>query len=288
MGTAQPGNHVLAFRLDKFSSEQSRLIIKNIKFGKFIPVSNFPWGMFRAAISGNNRSSVPATCDAHHLYLCTTFGTCTAAGGHWYNNSCNSVPPVPQIPTVTSAGQIWMDRNLGASRVATSPTDAQAYGDLYQWGRGADGHEKRSSSVTSNLSSQDNPGHNQFIISPAASGDWRNPKNQQLWQGVNGTNNPCPSGFRLPTELEFDTERKSWSSNDPAGAFASPLRLVSAGSRRRDDATLDGAGDYGMYWTQDATNSYSRALAIAAGTAYFDTFWRAYGMSIRCIRDSNQ
>ncbi|PKG42563.1 hypothetical protein, partial [Psychroflexus sp. MES1-P1E] len=28
-------------------------------------------------------------------------------------------------------GEIWMDRNLGASQVATSSIDAAAYGDLY-------------------------------------------------------------------------------------------------------------------------------------------------------------
>ena len=32
------------------------------------------------------------------------------------------------IPTVTSAGQVWMDRNLGAFRVAQSVDDYQAYG----------------------------------------------------------------------------------------------------------------------------------------------------------------
>ena len=54
------------------------------------------------------------------------------------------------IPSVTSAtGKIWMDRNLGASQVATSSTDAAAYGDLYQWGRKKDGHQIRTSSVTS-------------------------------------------------------------------------------------------------------------------------------------------
>jgi hypothetical protein len=52
------------------------------------------------------------------------------------------------VNTVVSAGQIWMDRNLGASRVATSSTDSEAYGDLYQWGRGTDGHEKRDSGTT--------------------------------------------------------------------------------------------------------------------------------------------
>jgi len=42
-----------------------------------------------------------------------------------------------QIPNVTNpiTGETWMDRNLGAIQVATSSTDADSYGDLYQWGR---------------------------------------------------------------------------------------------------------------------------------------------------------
>lgn len=38
-------------------------------------------------------------------------------------------------------GRVWKDRNLGASRVATSVNDVEASGDLYQWGRATDGHE---------------------------------------------------------------------------------------------------------------------------------------------------
>ncbi|MFW5760796.1 MAG: hypothetical protein ACOCXH_07455, partial [Cyclobacteriaceae bacterium] len=64
-----------------------------------------------------------------------------------------------------ATGKTWMDRNLGASRVATSSTDAEAYGDLYHWGRAADGHQIRTSGTTSNLSSSDNPGHGDFILS---------------------------------------------------------------------------------------------------------------------------
>ena len=41
-----------------------------------------------------------------------------------------------------------MDRNLGASRMALSMGDEKAYGDLYQWGRGTDGHEKLTSTTT--------------------------------------------------------------------------------------------------------------------------------------------
>ncbi|MDZ7738239.1 MAG: hypothetical protein U5K32_04030 [Bacteroidales bacterium] len=40
-----------------------------------------------------------------------------------------------------------MDRNLGASQVATASDDENGYGDLYQWGRSADGHESRTSDI---------------------------------------------------------------------------------------------------------------------------------------------
>ena len=39
----------------------------------------------------------------------------------------------------------WLDRNLGALQVCTSSTDEKCYGDLFQWGRGDDGHQDRNS-----------------------------------------------------------------------------------------------------------------------------------------------
>ena len=62
-----------------------------------------------------------------------------------------------------------MDRNLGASQVATSVTDEFAYGDLYQWGRHADGHQARTSSTTSVLATNNAPNHSEFIL---ADSDW--------------------------------------------------------------------------------------------------------------------
>ena len=49
---------------------------------------------------------------------------------------------------LSPTGKIWMDKNLGATQVATSSTDAASYGSLYQWGRNTDGHESRTSAVT--------------------------------------------------------------------------------------------------------------------------------------------
>jgi hypothetical protein len=49
-------------------------------------------------------------------------------------------------------GSVWLDRNLGATKVAEKLKDADAYGDLYQWGRLADGHEKRINPSTQSVS----------------------------------------------------------------------------------------------------------------------------------------
>jgi hypothetical protein len=156
----------------------------------------------------------------------------------------------PSVLTVTNptTGKVWMDRNLGASQVATSSTDALAYGDLYQWGRGKDGHQLRNSATTNTVSANDNPGDN-FILDAGDSmngnpGDWRDPQNINLWQGVSGTNNPCPSGYRVPTSAEWEAERVSWSSSGPDGAFASPLKLPMAGYRSGFNGTISGAGKH--------------------------------------------
>lgn len=187
--------------------------------------------------------------------------------------------------TVVSAGYIWMDRNLGASRVATSSTDAAAYGDLYQWGRLADGHESRTSQTTLNRSDTDVPGHNSFILYPGAPYDWRNPQNDNLWQGDAGINNPCPPGFRLPTITEWETELRSWSSQDAAGAFASPLKLVLGGVRSATTGDVLYVDTQGCYWSSTVDGSSVSTLIIQTGDAGRNTGFRAAGWSVRCIMD---
>jgi len=184
-----------------------------------------------------------------------------------------------------TTGKIWMDRNLGASQVATSSTDFASYGDLYQWGRAADGHQIRTSGTTSTLSNSDTPGHGNFIINGSSPYDWRSPQNNNLWQGVSGTNNPCPSGYRLPTDAELDAERVSWSSNNSAGAYASPLKLPVAGSRGSSDGSLNDVGSYGRYWSSTVDGTRSRYLTFYSSNALMNSIIRANGLSVRCIKD---
>jgi uncharacterized protein (TIGR02145 family) len=193
-------------------------------------------------------------------------------------------PPTPNVTNPTT-GKIWMDRNLGASQVATSSTDAAAYGDLYQWGRAADGHESRTSGTTSTLATSDTPGHGNFITNGSSPYDWRNPQNDNLWQGVSGTNNPCPSGYRLPTDAEWEAERTSWSSNNEAGAFASPLKLPVAGGRSYSNGTLSIVGSYGSYWSSTVDGTYASYLYFNSSNAHMTSNSRAYGFSVRCLKD---
>jgi hypothetical protein len=195
---------------------------------------------------------------------------------------CNGTPTAVVDVTNPTTGKTWMDRNLGASRAATSSTDANAYGDLYQWGRRSDGHQCRNSTTTTILSSTDQPGNGNFII---GSSDWRNPQNNNLWQGVNGVNNPCPNGYRLPTETEINAERLSWSANTSVGAFASPLKLPMAGIRSNSIGSLFNVGSFGYYWSSTVSGTESRGLFFSSGAANMIISIRANGLSVRCIKN---
>ena len=201
--------------------------------------------------------------------------------------NCNGVVTVVNDVTNPTTGITWMDRNLGASQVATSSTDQNAYGDLYQWGRRADGHQCRTSPTTATLSSVDQPAHGNFIKINSGNYDWRSPQNTNLWQGVNGVNNPCPSGYRLPTETELNNERLSWGSNNGAGAFAAPLKWTLAGYRQTQFGFLYVVGTYGSYWSSTVSGTYSRNLGFDFGSnpASMMPAYRALAFTVRCLKD---
>jgi uncharacterized protein (TIGR02145 family) len=203
------------------------------------------------------------------------------------DNGCDGAPTlVPTDVYNPVTGKIWMDRNLGAKHVATSSTDVSSYGHLYQWGRGTDGHQYRSSESTNIVSSTDVPGHANFIKTGNYN-DWRSPQNNNLWQGVSGINNPCPTGYRIPTETEWKAEIESWSSNNVEGAFNSPLKLPAAGYRDRYDDVHNNVGSGGHYWSSTVDGIASQSLSFGPGNLVVDILGRnrANGMSCRCIKE---
>jgi hypothetical protein len=183
--------------------------------------------------------------------------------------------------TATGANsKCWLDRNLGATQVATSSTDAASYGHLFQWGRGADGHQIRTSAQTTGQSTSTTPGSS-FLIGAA---NWYSGTNPDLlWQGVSGTNNPCPSGYRLPTDVEWEAERTSWGANNNAtGAINSPLKLPMSGYRWWNNGTLLDVGTGGRYWS--STNTVALVFASSSSNAS-GGFFQSDAFAVRCLKD---
>ncbi len=202
----------------------------------------------------------------------------------------------PQNPTTevvevkSKTGRIWMDRNLGATEVAIKSGDNLAFGDLYQWGRPSDGHQKRNSITTDVKASNNTPGNVGFIIGR----DWRrvaNATNLDLWNGVKGANNPCPKGFRLPTEEEWKAELPFWGQgigglNDDTGALNSSLKLPIGGYRNPEDGELKNVRSQVFYWTSSTKDEFSVALMILNNGSYFMVnLYRATGGCVRCIKN---
>jgi uncharacterized protein (TIGR02145 family) len=242
-------------------------------------------GLFTSNITGLN----PSTTYYVRAYATNSVGTAYGNEESFSTlvvvNPCAGVTAPAGYGIVESSGKCWLDRDLGAKQVATSSTDTNAYGHLYQWGRIADGHQIITSITTTALSSSNTPGHGDFIIAPTAPRDWRSPQNDNLWQGANGENNPCPTGFRVPTEAEWDAERLSWSSNDYLGAFASPLKLPVAGYRYYSSGSHDNVGLQGSYWSSTVAATATKSLHFASGVAPWHTSSRAYGFAVRCLKD---
>jgi uncharacterized protein (TIGR02145 family) len=222
----------------------------------------------------------------------------TYNGMRWV--ACNTIGAIDVYNPET--GQIWMDRNLGASQVARSSTDSDSYGDLYQWGRSADGHEKRNSVTHSGSNQSDRPStinssgawDGKFITIPDAENrnDWVQNQNDAAWNlgtqigPIKTVTDPCPNGYRVPTISEWDAESSSWASTNASGAFDSTLNLPAAGVRINTTGLLNGVSDLGYYWSSTVVGTNSRRVFFS-GTAVNTTVSspRALGYSVRCIKE---
>jgi uncharacterized protein (TIGR02145 family) len=229
------------------------------------------------------------------MVYCTNCGT----GEPQYYNGTSWVNMVGaaaavSIPSVTgAAGSVWMDRNLGATQVATSSTDAASYGDLYQWGRNSDGHQIRGSSIAGGPVAIGSEGSN-FITS---GGDWlsSSPQDDTRWNGsAKGAHDPCPTGFKVPTETELEAERNNggtgfWGTgslqNNALGAFNSALKLPVAGARDASTGALALVDSYGFYWSSTVSGTVARYLRFDSSNATMDRDSRAVGFSVRCIKE---
>ena len=141
------------------------------------------------------------------------------------------------------------------------------------------------------------PGHGNFIRSRLQDGNWMNPNpSTTSWAGTTAINNPCPSGWRIPT-----TEEWTWFmtnlrvSNNSKGFNASTaysndfnIKLPSGGQRHRLNGALTNDNNHG-YWLNNTSDGGVRIIYfIGSGD---NNNWGeggdagAYGAGVRCIQN---
>jgi hypothetical protein len=214
----------------------------------------------------------------------------TAASGY---ATCDGTRHTDIVEITSSTGKKWMDRNLGATRVAASATDYMAFGCLYQWGRSNDGHASINwtasnsgtpvNGSTTTLADTDTPGDALFIISTLSPFDWISNNNNLRWQAGSQVNNPCPNGFHVPTDAEITNEITYNSINNYTTAFSSIFKFVLPGYRSKDNAGII-AGTNGYYWSSTVIFTDTKCRTIGNSTSSFINK-RSFGLSVRCIKD---
>jgi len=185
-------------------------------------------------------------------------------------------------------GKTWLDRNLGAKKACEKYDEEQCFGDYFQWGRGADGHEKAESDLNTKLSDSEIVDHDQFILGTSDNRyDWLKFQNNTLWQGHYGANNPCPQGFRLPTAGEYKAELIDNGGTNKHKIFKSFLKLPMAGFRNYE-GLVNNQGFEARYWASSRKSQFSLALSSSNGgeRPYIFFFERSNGNTVRCIKDS--
>jgi hypothetical protein len=201
-----------------------------------------------------------------------------------------------QVTDVVYGTQTWMDRNLGARRVPTAFTDVFSYGNHYQWGRPADGHEITVYNGTANnagrgladatdleaLSADAYPSYANFIVTEVGTKDWLDPQaGPDRW--AIASQGPCPVNYHVPTPAEWLIAYNfggPWTNN--AVAYNSALRLPSAGYRLSGNGNY--RGTFGYYWCGSTSNHfflYSASIPPIRG----NPITRADGLTVRCLKD---
>ncbi|WP_459189280.1 hypothetical protein ACGE0T_04160 [Parabacteroides sp. APC149_11_2_Y6] len=183
----------------------------------------------------------------------------------------------PYYTAIKKGSYWWAPVNLGANSIPASGTDTDGIGYLYQWGRRD--YTLRGGPVQNGPQSSSTPDNNVFYKGK----DWITPEDASLWQ--NGKNDPCPSGWRVPTENEFKTlgtgEYAGGLLKINADANCPQIILPAGGGRSYVDGLNSYFGGKGRYWS----STPSREVFFNSGTIFFQSSPRGEGFAVRCIRD---
>tara|TARA_R100000541_G_scaffold10560_2_gene18465 strand:+ start:3023 stop:9259 length:6237 start_codon:yes stop_codon:yes gene_type:complete len=161
----------------------------------------------------------------------------------------------------TTTQKIWLDRNLGATQVATSYNDTSSYGDLYQWGRSADGHQIRTSSVYDGLISKpanksaSGDWNSKFIKTSVTPFDWLSVQDDSLGEEIISVSIIGNGKYIVPDNLQFRFKTSGYPTSSYAGEFFSQSLAVKKSDGDETSTNFDFG--VGLFYTGSAVGTYS-------------------------------
>ena len=217
--------------------------------------------------SSSNESVVVVDFMGKITAISAGVATITASTKDGILSDTSEITVITTEESVIINGIKWATRNVNDPGTFTS--ESEDAGMFYQWNRKT------------------------AISSKGSVSDW----NKTNPAGTNWTksNDPCPNGWRLPTEAELQALIKStgdWRIKNNSigylfGTAPNQIFLPFAGYRDYFYAgKLELVNRSGGYWSSsqyDNTDAWS--LSISQDGAYIDALNRSYALSVRCVCD---
>ena len=204
-----------------------------------------------------------------------TCGTSSLSINHLVTGGVAPVNKTTTYGTVTNIpGELtkcWITSNLGSDHQASSLSDAtEASAGWYWQFNKKQGYKHDGTTRTPNTT---------WITAITENSDWtlvNDPCNLEL-----GTN------WHTPTYTEWYNVKTTGAWVNPNGPWNSGLKIHDAGFIRPDNATMDGRGISGDYWSNtQSTSSDGWEMGFWGSTCYLSGGAKAMGLSIRCVKDN--